>query len=112
MGCEGGGSRSKEGREKEGEGEEQGPNDNNQWVTVSIKDAGIGIDPEILPRLFTKFATKSEFGGTGLGLFICRGIIKAHNGRICADNNKNGEKGRHFTFLYHYASIHRILISI
>jgi signal transduction histidine kinase len=39
-------------------------------VVVSIMDSGTGIDPEILPRLFTKFATKSDTGGTGLGLFI------------------------------------------
>ena len=38
-------------------------------VLVSIKDTGSGIDPEIIPRLFTKFATKSN-EGTGLGLFI------------------------------------------
>jgi signal transduction histidine kinase len=81
-----------------GEGEE-GQDNNNQWVTVSIKDTGIGIDSEILPRLFTKFATKSQTGGTGLGLFICKGIIEAHGGRIWAENNEDGEKGAAFYFL-------------
>ncbi|HYZ49782.1 MAG TPA: HAMP domain-containing sensor histidine kinase, partial [Nitrososphaeraceae archaeon] len=55
-------------------------------IIVSIKDTGDGIDPEIIPRLFTKFATKSE-KGTGLGLFICKSIVEAHDGRIWAENN-------------------------
>jgi two-component system sensor histidine kinase VicK len=58
--------------------------DNNREVIVSIKDTGIGIAPEIMPRLFTKFATKSEIGGTGLGLFISKSIIEAHGGKIWA----------------------------
>ena len=66
-------------------------------VVVTIKDTGIGIDPEILPRLFTKFATKSQ-SGTGLGLFICKSIIEAHGGRIWAENNKDGEGGATFAF--------------
>jgi two-component system sensor histidine kinase VicK len=66
-------------------------------VVVTIKDTGIGIDPEILPRLFTKFATKSQ-SGTGLGLFICKSIIEAHGGKIWAENNKNGEGGATFAF--------------
>jgi two-component system, OmpR family, sensor histidine kinase VicK len=70
--------------------------DNNQ-VLVSIKDTGIGIDSEIVPRLFTKFATKSEKGGTGLGLFIAKSIVEAHGGRIWAENNRSG-KGATFYF--------------
>jgi signal transduction histidine kinase len=67
-------------------------------VLVSIKDTGSGIHPEIIPRLFTKFATKSD-EGTGLGLFISKGIIEAHGGRIWAESNKEGEKrGSIFTF--------------
>jgi two-component system, OmpR family, sensor histidine kinase VicK len=77
------------------EGEAQ--NNNNQWVIVSIKDIGTGIDSEILPRLFTKFATKSQTGGTGLGLFICKGIVEAHGGKIWAENNADG-KGAIFSF--------------
>jgi signal transduction histidine kinase len=63
---------------------------------VSIRDSGIGIDPEILPRLFCKFATKS-FDGSGLGLHICKGIIEAHGGNIWAKNNVDG-KGATFSF--------------
>lgn len=56
---------------------------------VSIKDTGKGIDMEILPRLFSKFASKSD-KGTGLGLFLSKGIIEAHGGKIWAENNKDG----------------------
>ena len=63
---------------------------NDRWVTVSVKDTGIGIDPEIMPRLFTKFTTKS-FKGTGLGLFISKKIIEAHGGKILAENNIDGK---------------------
>lgn len=59
-------------------------------VIVSVKDSGPGIHPEILPRLFTKFATKSE-SGTGLGLFISKGIVEAHGGKIWAENNLDGQ---------------------
>ena len=58
-------------------------------VLVTIKDTGVGIDDDITPRLFTKFATKSE-KGTGLGLYISKNIIEAHGGRIWAQNNVEG----------------------
>ena len=67
------------------------------FVDILIKDTGAGIDPAILPRLFTKFASKSERGGTGLGLYISKSIIEAHCGRIWADNNLDG-KGATFSF--------------
>jgi two-component system, OmpR family, sensor histidine kinase VicK len=67
-----------------------------QEIIVRIKDTGRGIAPEIMPRLFTKFATKSE-KGTGLGLFICKGIVEAHGGKIWAENNTDGN-GTTFTF--------------
>jgi signal transduction histidine kinase len=62
---------------------------------VSVRDSGKGIDSEIMPKLFQKFATKSE-GGTGLGLYISKSIIDAHGGRIWAENNPSG--GATFTF--------------
>jgi signal transduction histidine kinase len=58
---------------------------------VNITDTGLCIDPEILPRLFTKFATKSD-EGIGRGLYISKCIIEAHNGKIWAENNF-GSKG-------------------
>ncbi|MFZ0895648.1 MAG: HAMP domain-containing sensor histidine kinase [Candidatus Nitrosopolaris sp.] len=57
---------------------------------VSINDTGQGIDPEIMPRLFDKFASRS-FHGTGIGLFISKGIIEAHGGKIWAENHADGE---------------------
>jgi signal transduction histidine kinase len=71
-------------------------NDNNKSITVAVKDTGTGIDPQIMPRLFTKFATKSDTG-TGLGLFISKSIVEAHGGRIWAENNADG-KGATFCF--------------
>jgi len=68
---------------------------NNQTI-ISVKDTGQGIDPEILPRLFSKFAAKSETG-TGLGLFISKSIVEAHDGKIWAENNADG-KGAKFSF--------------
>lgn len=73
--------------------------DNHEYITVRVKDTGRGIDPEIVPKLFTKFATKSE-KGTGLGLCICKGIIEAHGGSIRAENNSvtSGTYGATFSF--------------
>ena len=71
--------------------------EDNQEAIVSVRDTGMGIDSEILPRLFSKFATKS-FQGTGLGLFISKSIIEAHGGRMWAENNTDGEKGATFYF--------------
>jgi signal transduction histidine kinase len=58
-------------------------------VIVKVKDSGSGIDREIFPKLFEKFASKSE-KGTGLGLFISKNITEAHGGRIWAENNAEG----------------------
>jgi two-component system, OmpR family, sensor histidine kinase VicK len=60
--------------------------DDGNQVIVSVKDEGPGIDPSIMPRLFTKFASKSE-KGIGLGLFISKSILEAHGGEIWAKNN-------------------------
>jgi two-component system, OmpR family, sensor histidine kinase VicK len=71
-------------------------NDNNNELIVTVKDSGEGIHSDIIPRLFTKFATKSNVG-TGLGLYISKNIIEAHGGRIWAENNRDG-KGANFAF--------------
>jgi signal transduction histidine kinase len=75
--------------------EKKGEN-NQQEVLVSVKDSGTGIHSNILPRLFSKFATKAE-KGIGLGLFISRSIVESHGGKIWGENNING-KGAKFIF--------------
>jgi len=67
-------------------------------VTITVKDNGQGIDEEILPKLFTKFATKSETGGTGLGLYISKSIVEQHGGRIWTEINRGIDKGAVFKF--------------
>jgi len=69
---------------------------NDNVVVLSVRDTGSGIDPDIMPRLFTKFTTMSSVG-TGLGLYISKNIVEAHGGRIWAENNSNG-KGATFSF--------------
>ena len=61
-------------------------------ITVSVKDNGKGINSEIFPRLFSKFATRSDTG-TGLGLFISKSIVQAHNGNMWAYNNSDTSTG-------------------
>ena len=57
----------------------------------------MGIAQEMLPRLFNKFATKSETEGTGLGLFISKSIVEAHGGKMWATPN---DEGRGVTFRF------------
>ena len=66
-------------------------------VQVTVKDTGVGIHPEIFPKLFSKFVTKSD-RGTGLGLFISKSIIEAHGGIIWAENDSQKEGGATFNF--------------
>ena len=70
-------------------------NKNNEAI-INVMDNGQGIDPDMLPKLFSKFATKS-YSGTGLGLYISKNIVEAHGGRIWAQNNSDG-KGATFSF--------------
>ena len=62
---------------------------NKGLAIIRVKDSGSGIDPEIMPRLFEKFVTKSE-KGTGIGLFISKRIVEAHGGTITGENNASG----------------------
>jgi signal transduction histidine kinase len=67
-------------------------------VDISIRDTGIGIQPDDLPALFTQFrrlkgAAKVE--GTGLGLFIVKTIVEAHRGTVKAESA--GGSGSNFT---------------
>jgi two-component system, OmpR family, sensor histidine kinase VicK len=76
-------------RQKEKEGK--------QIAVVTVRDTGCGVDPAIMSRVFEKFVTKSE-KGTGLGLFVSKSIVQAHEGRIWVQNNTDGEKGATFYF--------------
>jgi two-component system sensor histidine kinase VicK len=69
--------------------------DNNE-IAIIVKDPGAGIDNDVMPRLFTKFVTRSDVG-TGLGLYISKNIIEAHGGRMWAENNPD-RKGATFSF--------------
>ena len=71
---------------------------NNGSVTVSVTDTGTGIDPAVMPRLFTKFATSNKGTGMGLGLYISKSIVEAHGGKIWAENNRQSEGGATFYF--------------
>jgi signal transduction histidine kinase len=77
-------------------------------VIVKVKDTGTPIDPEIMPRLFSKFASKS-FEGTGLGLFICKSIVKAHDGKVwgAENNNIDTQRERGGTFSFTLPTINR-----
>lgn len=70
-------------------------------LIVSVSDTGLGIPEDILPKIFGKFVTKGHErenqSGNGLGLFLCKGIINAHGGKIIAKNNKNGGATFEFT---------------
>jgi signal transduction histidine kinase len=81
---------------------EKDDNSNNDYALVTVKDTGEGIDPEILPKIFSKFITKS-FEGLGLGMYIAKNIVEAHEGKIWTENNnnnnnKNGNRGAIFYF--------------
>jgi signal transduction histidine kinase len=67
-------------------------------VTIRVKDTGSGIDPNLTPRLFSKFATSNKITGMGLGLYISKSIVEAHGGDIWAENNGQDECGSTFSF--------------
>ena len=76
---------------------EMATSDQNNEVIVTVRDTGKGINPEIMPRLFSKFVTRSQ-QGTGLGLFISKNIIESHGGKIWAENNVLEGRGTIFSF--------------
>ena len=57
-------------------------------AVITIRDSGSGIAPDIMPSLFSKFT--NSMSGMGLGLYISKGIINAHGGKIWAQNNTSG----------------------
>ena len=80
--------------------QEENNNSINPYALVIVKDTGEGIDPEILPKIFSKFITKS-YEGLGLGMYISKNIVEAHGGKIWTENknnNKNVNRGAIFYF--------------
>ncbi|MFL6379317.1 MAG: sensor histidine kinase, partial [Nitrososphaeraceae archaeon] len=77
-------------------------------VIISIKDRGTGIDPDIQEKLFSKFVTKSDTG-SGLGLYISKGIVEAHGGKIWAENNTDGN-GATFSFSLPFSKENSIIL--
>jgi signal transduction histidine kinase len=67
-------------------------------VVVSIADTGPGISPEHLSKVFDRFwmVQRTRHTGSGLGLFIAKGIVEAHGGRIWAESQLG--KGSSFSF--------------
>jgi signal transduction histidine kinase len=65
-------------------------------IVFSVKDTGVGIAPEVMPKLFQKFlradnANKQNIYGTGLGLFVAKEIVLAHKGRVWAESDGEGK---------------------
>jgi two-component system, OmpR family, phosphate regulon sensor histidine kinase PhoR len=75
----------------------------NGEILISIRDHGIGIEDEHIPRLFERFyrvdkARSRKLGGTGLGLAIVKHIMQAHNGKVNVESNP----GKGSTFTLHF----------
>ncbi len=67
-------------------------------LEVSVADTGCGIAPEALPRIFDRyFTTENGHRGTGLGLYIARGVVRAHGGRIWVESAVGKGSTFHFT---------------
>lgn len=58
--------------------------DDGEWATIAVSDEGPGIAPELMPRLFTRFASGPASTGLGLGLYLARSIAEAHGGTLTA----------------------------
>lgn len=66
------------------------------WVRVTVRDSGPGIQEEALLTIFQPFRSTKP-SGAGVGLAICRSIVRAHGGEIWAENNPDGGASFHFT---------------
>jgi signal transduction histidine kinase len=70
--------------------------DNRNWITVAVKDSGVGIEVQNKDRIFEPFfTTKADRGGTGLGLSVTYGIVTDHGGTIEVESSPG--KGSLFT---------------
>jgi PAS domain S-box-containing protein len=73
------------------------PHDNRSGVRLTVADTGEGISPEIEPRLFEPFQTTKELTGTGLGLWVSKGIVEKHGGTIRTRTRRGADHGTVFT---------------
>ncbi len=74
----------------------------NKKIHITISDDGVGISDENLPDIFNRFyqadgSSTRKYGGNGLGLYICRKIIEAHNGSIWAESQEGSGTTVHIT---------------
>ena len=77
------------------------------WDCLSVHDEGMGITLEEQNQLFQPFkrlkpARTRNIKGSGLGLYITKGIVEAHNGRLLIDNGAQGTTGATFTLKFHH----------
>ena len=70
-------------------------------LRVAISDSGIGIDEEILPKIFNAFeqGARTQFGGLGLGLAISKALVETHHGQLIAESGGR-DKGATFTAVF------------
>ena len=84
-----------------GGGEDEGPVD----LVVEVSDTGIGIEPEVLPHIFDPFqqgesSVNRQYGGLGLGLAICHGVVGGHGGTLTA-RSAGRDRGATFAVRLH-----------
>jgi CheY-like chemotaxis protein len=85
----------------------QTSNDDDGTLAIAIADTGIGIEPEMLPKIFKAFeqgeqAVTRKYGGLGLGLAICEALVRMHDGKLAAASEG---KGRGATFTLRFDSL-------
>jgi two-component system, OmpR family, sensor kinase len=68
-------------------GVESEKRDDGEWAVVTVRDEGAGIAPDLMPRLFTRFAAGPGSTGLGLGLYLARSIAEAHGGALTVNSN-------------------------
>ncbi len=67
--------------------------ENDGWVTLTVDDNGIGVEPEYRERVFRMFQrlhVREAYAGTGIGLAIAQQIVELHNGRIWIEDSVLG----------------------
>jgi C4-dicarboxylate-specific signal transduction histidine kinase len=77
--------------------------EDSKHLRVALRDSGIGFAPDSAEKLFEPFFTTKE-SGMGFGLTLCRSIIRAHGGRLWAENNQDGGASFYFTIPIHSES--------